>query len=78
MTQCIPIDLSLFKEAIQHTATFRAIQNTAIKKLYSNARNVERIYENSRQGIRYDLEYLRQKPSLNSRDYKIIHEILNK
>ncbi len=67
-----------FKEAVKETKTFEKIGNGAIQKLYFKIKTLETMYENYRQGVRYGIEYLKQKPSLHSRDVKIIEEILTK
>lgn len=67
-----------FKEAIKETATFKAIENKVFQNLYFKLATFERLYDNYRQGIRYGIDYLRQKPTLQSRDVRIIAEILNK
>lgn len=78
MIQHTQLDLHSFKEAVKNTETFIKIGNTSIQKLYFNVRTLERLYENYRQGCRYGIDYLRQKPSLQSRDVRIIAEILAK
>lgn len=65
-----------FKEAIKEAKTFIAIGNTAIQKLYFKAKTLEKMYDNYRQGCRYGIEYLKDKPSLHSRDVRIIEEII--
>lgn len=78
MIEPTQLDLYSFKEAIKATETFNNIGNSAIQKLYFGGKNLNRLYENYRQGLRYGTDYLRQKPSLQSRDVRIIAEILAK
>ena len=78
MIQPTQLDLHSFKEAVKNTETFIKIGNTPIQKLYFNLRTLDRLYENYRQGFRYGIDYLRQKPSLQSRDVRIIGEILGR
>lgn len=73
-----PLDLYSFKEAIQNTETFRKIGNTEFQKLYFKTKTIERLFQNYKWGIREGIEYLKSKPSLQSRDVRIIEEILNK
>jgi len=67
-----------FKDAIKLTPTFIKIGNTEFQKLYFKQKTFEDFYENYRQAVRYSIDYLKQKPQLQSRDVKIIEEILNK
>ena len=67
-----------FREAIQETETFKKIGNIAFQKLYLKPHILEALYENYRQACRYSIEYLQQKPMLQSRDIRIINEILTK
>lgn len=67
-----------FRQAIQETETFINIGNIAIQKLYLKNQTLEALYENYRQAIRYGLSYIKQKPMLQSRDVRIIAEILEK
>lgn len=71
------LDIHSFKEAIQETATFKKIGNSAIQKLYFKRRSLETLYENYRQACRYGINYLKQKPSLQGRDVSIIEEVIN-
>lgn len=66
-----------FVEAVKHTETYRKINNIAIQKLVVKTNRIDEFYENYRQGCRYGIDYLRQKPSLFSRDVNIINEIIN-
>ncbi len=70
------LDMYSFKEAIKSTETFRKIGNTAIQSLYFKTKTLDTLYENYRQGVRYGIAYLKQKPMLQSRDVKIISEII--
>lgn len=72
------LDLYGFKEAIQNTETFRKIGNTEFQKLYFKTKTLERLFQNYKWGVREGIEYLKSKPSLQSRDLKIIEEILRK
>ncbi len=67
-----------FQQAVKETQTFIKIDNIAFQKLYLKTKTIEGLYENYRQGCRYGIEYLRQKPMLQSRDIRIIYEILSK
>ena len=67
-----------FRQAIQKTETFINIGNLAFQKLYLKPHTLEALYENYRQACRYSIEYLKQKPMLQSRDVRIINEILIK
>lgn len=67
-----------FRQAIQETETFINIGNLAFQKLYLKTHTLEALYENYRQATRYGIQYLKQKPMLQSRDVRIINEILNK
>lgn len=73
-----PLDLYSFKEAIQNTETFRKIGNTEFQKLYFKTKTLERLYQNYKWAIREGIAYLKQKPSLQSRDVRIIEEVLSK
>lgn len=66
-----------FIEAVKNTETYLKINNTAIQKLVVKTNRIDVFYENYRQACRYGIEYLLQKPSLFSRDVKIIEEVLN-
>lgn len=70
------LDTHSFREAIKATETFRKIGNTAIQNLYLKTKTLDTLYESYRQGVRYGVNYLKQKPSLQSRDVKIISEII--
>lgn len=70
------LNLNDFKEAVKNTDTFIKIGNTSIQSLYFKQKVLDAMYENYRQGIRYGIEYLRLKPYLQSRDVRIIAEIL--
>ena len=78
MIEHTQLDIRSFKEAIKATDSFTRIANTAIQSLYFKNKTLEAMYENYRQALRYGIEYLKQKPMLQSRDVKIIDEILNK
>lgn len=67
-----------FIEAVKQTDTFKNIGNTAIQKLVVKTSQIDAFYENYRQTVRYDIEYLKQKPNLFAREVAIIEEILNK
>lgn len=67
-----------FRQALQETETFINIGNIAIQKLYLKNQTLEALYENYRQATRYGIQYLQQKPMLQSRDVRIINEILMK
>lgn len=71
-------DLYSFKEAIKNTETFKKIGNKEFQKLYFKTQTLERLFQNYKWGIREGIEYLKSKPSLQSRDIRIIAEILNK
>lgn len=72
----IQLNIDDFKEAIKTSQTFINIGNTEFQKLYFKQKNLDAFYENYRQGCRYGIQYLRLKPYLQSRDVKIISEIL--
>ena len=72
------LNLYDFKEAVKNTDTFIKIGNTSIQSLYFKQKVLDALYENYRQAIRNGIEYLKQKPMLQSRDVKIINEILLK
>lgn len=76
MTQHTQLSEESFKEAVQKTATFKAIENKEFQKMYFKLKTFNRLFDNYRQGIRYGIEYLRLKPTLQSRDVRIISEIL--
>lgn len=78
MINYTPLDLYSFKEAIQNTETFRKIGNTEFQKLYFKTKTLERLFQNYKWGVREGIEYLKSKPSLQSRDLKIIEEIVKK
>lgn len=72
------LNLYDFKEAVKNTNTFIKIGNTSIQNIYFKQKVLDSLYENYRQAIRNGIEYLRLKPYLQSRDVKIINEILLK
>jgi hypothetical protein len=76
MTQHTQLSEVDFKEAVQNTVTFKSIENKVFQNLYFKLKTFDRFYENYRQGVRYGIDYLRQKPTLQSRDVRIIAEIL--
>lgn len=67
-----------FIEAVRNTETFKNIGNTAIQKLVVKTSQIDAFYENYRQGCRYGINFLKQKPHLFAREVNIIEEILNK
>ena len=48
------------------------------KTLYLKNKVLDRMYDNYQQALKYGIEYLKQKPTLQIRDVNIIDEILNK
>ena len=73
-----PLDLYSFKEAIQNTETFKKIENKEFQKLYFKPQTLERLFQNYKWGIREGIAYLKSKKSLQSRDVRIIEEVLAK
>lgn len=71
------LDINSFRDAIRETETFKKIGNSAIQNLYFKPKPFESLYENYRQAVRYGIEYLKQKPSLQGRDVAIIDEVIN-
>jgi len=78
MIQHTQLTLYAFKEAIKSTEAFIKIGNTAIQNLYFKSKTLDTLYENYRQGVRHGIDYLKQKPSLQNKDVKIIEEVLSK
>jgi len=72
------LNLYAFKEAIKNTESFIKIGNSSIQALYLKNKVLDRMYDNYQQALKYGIEYLKQKPTLQIRDVNIIDEILNK
>jgi hypothetical protein len=72
------LNLYSFKEAIKNSDSYINIGNTSIQALYFKNKVLDRMYDNYQQAIKYGIEYLKQKPTLQVRDVNIINEILNK
>lgn len=77
MTQHTQLTKIAFIEAVKNTETYLKINNAAIQKLVVKTNRIDEFYENYRQGCRYGIKYLQQKPSLFARDVSIINEIIN-
>jgi hypothetical protein len=67
-----------FIEAVKNTETFKKIGNKVFQNMVIKSSKIDEFYENYRQGVRYGVQYLKQKPTLLSRDVQIINEIINK
>jgi len=65
-----------FKEATKKAPTFIKIGNPEFQKLYFKIKTFDDFYENYRQACRYGINYLKDKPSLSSRDVSIISEVI--
>lgn len=66
-----------FIEAVKRTETYIKVENPSFQKLIVNHKTIDNFYDNYRQGCRYGVSYLKQKPHLFSRDVKIIEEVIN-
>jgi hypothetical protein len=66
-----------FIEAVRNTDVFKKIGNPVFQNMVVKSTKIDEFYENYRQGVRYGIQYLKQKPSLLSREVNIIEEIIN-
>ena len=76
MTQHIQLSEESFKEAVQNTATFKAIENKVFQNLYFKPKILDEFFQNYKWAVREGINHLKQKKSVSGRNINIIAEIL--